>query len=166
MSEVNNWPAPNPAQAGQSLPTFQGAVLGHEPLATFWQRLLGRILDSLNVFALYIGYVLLLAFGLTATNVEDDATIAVVLTNVGALAFVALQIFWEGKGGSPFRRGYGAVIVDATSGQPIGMPRAFVRILVANISLLAFGLGFLWMLWDPKNQTWHDKAARTLVVKR
>jgi uncharacterized RDD family membrane protein YckC len=52
------------------------------------------------------------------------------------------------------------------TGQPIGMPRAFLRILVANFSLLAFGLGFLWMLWDPKKQTWHDKAARTSVVKR
>jgi uncharacterized RDD family membrane protein YckC len=166
MSESNNWPAPNPAQAGQSSPSFQGAVLGREPLATFWQRLLGRILDSLNVFVLYLGYVMLVAIVLAATNVSDGDPIVAWLANGGIIAFVALQVYWEGKGGSFFRRGYGAVIVDASTGRPIGTARALLRIVVANFSLLAFGIGFLWMLWDPNNQTWHDKAARSLVVKR
>jgi uncharacterized RDD family membrane protein YckC len=26
-------------------------------------------------------------------------------------------------------------------------------------------LDVLWMLWDPKNQTLHDKVAKTLVIK-
>lgn len=166
MSEFNDWPAPDPIQAGGAAWMGQSRVLGQEPLANFAQRLLARILDSLNVFVLYISYTLIVAFLLTATNVADDAPIATLLTSAGFLVFVGLQVYWEGKGGSPFRRGYGVWIVDATTGQPIGVPRAILRILVANFSLLAFGLGYLWMLWDPKNQTWHDKAARTLVVKR
>jgi uncharacterized RDD family membrane protein YckC len=32
------------------------------------------------------------------------------------------------------------------------------------VSMSAFFLGFLWMLWDPRQQGWHDKIARTLVV--
>ena len=27
-------------------------------------------------------------------------------------------------------------------------------------------LGFLWMVWDHRKQGWHDKLARTYVVKR
>jgi len=38
--------------------------------------------------------------------------------------------------------------------------RAFVRIL----SELLFYAGFVWGLLDPMARTWHDKAARTLVV--
>lgn len=34
------------------------------------------------------------------------------------------------------------------------------------ISTLPFTLGLLWVLWDPKQQTWHDKLAKTLVVKK
>jgi uncharacterized RDD family membrane protein YckC len=30
---------------------------------------------------------------------------------------------------------------------------------------LVFCLGFLWMLWDPNKQTWHDKVAQTYVVR-
>jgi uncharacterized RDD family membrane protein YckC len=118
------------------------------------------------VFVLYLGYVMLTALLLTGINADEDDPIAQGLSALGVFAFVMLQIYWEGQGGTPFRRGYGAVIVDMHTGQPIGMPRAFLRIFVANISLVALGLGFLWMLWDPKKQTWHDKAARTLVVKR
>ena len=26
-------------------------------------------------------------------------------------------------------------------------------------------LGFLWALWDKKNQAWHDKIAGTVVIR-
>lgn len=32
------------------------------------------------------------------------------------------------------------------------------------LSLFGGGIGFLWMIWDRKQQGWHDKIARTLVV--
>jgi uncharacterized RDD family membrane protein YckC len=166
MNESHNWPAPDPIHAASTQSSWTAADMSQEQLASFGQRLIGRILDSLNVFVLYLGYVMLTALFLTGIDAGEDDPIAQVLAGLGVFAFVMLQIFWEGKGGTPFRRGYGAVIVDMNTGQPIGMPRAFLRIFVANISLVAFGLGFLWMLWDPKKQTWHDKAARTLVVKR
>jgi uncharacterized RDD family membrane protein YckC len=166
MNESHNWPAPDPIHAASTQSSWTAADMGQEQLASFGQRAIGRILDSLNVFVLYLGYVMLTALLLTGINADEDAPIAQGFAVLGVFAFVMLQIYWEGQGGTPFRRGYGAVIVDMNTGQPIGMPRAFLRIFVANISLLAFGLGFLWMLWDPKKQTWHDKAARTSVVKR
>ncbi len=33
------------------------------------------------------------------------------------------------------------------------------------LSLIPLGLGFIWMVWDKRKQTWHDKLAGTLVVK-
>lgn len=38
--------------------------------------------------------------------------------------------------------------------------RATVRILSENV----FYLGFIWAYLNPKRETWHDKAAGTLVV--
>jgi uncharacterized RDD family membrane protein YckC len=29
---------------------------------------------------------------------------------------------------------------------------------------MIFYLGYLWMLWDPQQQTWHDKLVGTTVV--
>jgi len=35
----------------------------------------------------------------------------------------------------------------------------FIFLLFAGV------LGYLWVIWDPKKQAWHDKIAHTLVIK-
>ena len=59
----------------------------------------------------------------------------------------------------------GIKVIDADTGALIGIPRGIVRNVVRIVSGLVFGLGYLWMLWDPRKQTWHDKAANTVVVR-
>lgn len=164
MTEEFNWPAPNPMDAPQPLSGV--ARVGGEVMASFGQRLLGRILDSLNSFVAYLGILMLTALIMTVSGAEEGSATATIVTLIGAGVVIGLQVMWEGNGGSPFRRGIGVLIVDQNTFQPIGPWRAFVRILVANFSLLFFGLGFLWMLWDKNSQTWHDKAAGSVVVKR
>jgi uncharacterized RDD family membrane protein YckC len=41
---------------------------------------------------------------------------------------------------------------------------AMVRALSSLLSLLPVGLGFLWVLFDPQRQTWHDKISGSVVV--
>jgi uncharacterized RDD family membrane protein YckC len=50
------------------------------------------------------------------------------------------------------------------TGAPIGYGRALGRALMSIVSFLALFLGYLWMLWDPEKQTWHDKVAGSVVV--
>jgi uncharacterized RDD family membrane protein YckC len=54
--------------------------------------------------------------------------------------------------------------IDAQTDGQIDYSKAFIRWLVALVSGLACGLGYLWMLWDPEKQTWQDKVAGTFVV--
>ena len=49
-------------------------------------------------------------------------------------------------------------------GSPIGDGDAIIRVLVSWISGAVFLIGFIWALFDQRNQTWHDKAVGTLVV--
>ena len=44
-------------------------------------------------------------------------------------------------------------------------PRCLLRFVVGIFSLGVFGLGILWALADSKNRGWHDRAARTLLIK-
>jgi uncharacterized RDD family membrane protein YckC len=55
-------------------------------------------------------------------------------------------------------------VVGKDDGAPIGYGRAFVRWLVSLVSGVVILLGYLWMLWDSEKQTWHDKAANSVVV--
>jgi uncharacterized RDD family membrane protein YckC len=42
---------------------------------------------------------------------------------------------------------------------------ALVRGLSAFLSLVVFGLGFIWVAFDDAKQSWHDKVAGTTIVK-
>ena len=44
-------------------------------------------------------------------------------------------------------------------------PDALLRGLASYLSAIVLCLGYLNMLWDGKKQTWHDKIAKTVVVK-
>lgn len=55
--------------------------------------------------------------------------------------------------------------VISTNGGQVDWVKAFVRALSRYLSGLLLGLGYLWMLWDDKSQTWHDKLADTYVVE-
>ena len=52
-----------------------------------------------------------------------------------------------------------------TDGKPFTKALAAIRHLLGYpLSMGFFFLGFLWILWDPRQQGWHDKLARTVVV--
>ncbi len=50
-------------------------------------------------------------------------------------------------------------------GYPIGFGIAMVRSLSSIFSTIVMALGFLWVIWDPEKQSWHDKIAGTVVVQ-
>ncbi len=55
--------------------------------------------------------------------------------------------------------------IVSTDGSNISYGAAFLRYIGTIISGIPFSLGYLWMLWDDKKQTWHDKIASTYVVR-
>jgi len=55
--------------------------------------------------------------------------------------------------------------VVTTSGGKLDLLKSFIRAISKILSAIALCLGYLWMLWDEKSQTWHDKIADTFVVE-
>ena len=50
-------------------------------------------------------------------------------------------------------------------GTPLTFADALIRGLAAIFSIAVAGLGWFWALWDPSRQTWHDKIAKTYLVR-
>ena len=98
------------------------------------------------------------------------SVVAIPLAIVGSwasfLLWAAYYVAMEGGSGQTVgKRLVGLRVVDEDTGASIGRPRALVRHLGRIISFMALGLGYLWVLWDPRKQTWHDKMARAVVVR-
>ena len=58
----------------------------------------------------------------------------------------------------------GISVVDSEGNKP-GVAIAIPREVVGRfVSAITFGLGLIWVVFDPKRQGWHDKIAGTYVV--
>lgn len=54
--------------------------------------------------------------------------------------------------------------ITKESGGKLTYKDAVLRYFASILSAVVLLIGYLWMLWDPKKQTWHDKLAKTVVV--
>jgi uncharacterized RDD family membrane protein YckC len=84
---------------------------------------------------------------------------------IGILITLGYFTYFHGTTGqTPGDAALSIRVVGKDTGAPIGYSRAFVRWLVSLVSGIVILLGYLWMLWDSEKQTWHDKAANSVVV--
>ncbi len=146
-------PDPFGAQAYEPQPYTGGPATPVIAYAGFWIRFAGGLID---------GIILSLA------NVVLRAVTGDVL---GSLLGMALSLGYftylhSTKAGQTLgQKAVGIRIADAATGGQVEPGNAAIRWLVSILSGVAIFLGYLWMLWDPRKQTWHDKAASTVVVK-
>lgn len=128
------------------------ADLGGRP-AGFWRRGGGALIDG--IFNIVVHGIARAALGTAAGE------------SVGILVSLGYFTYFHGRTGrTPGNALFGIRVVDLREnvGQPIGYPRAALRWLVSVVSALIVFLGYLWMLWDPRKQTWHDAAAGCVPV--
>jgi uncharacterized RDD family membrane protein YckC len=156
-----------------------GGPLGGPNYAGFWQRFGALFLDSIiytviglvpAVIAGFIAYALAGPADETelAPGETDPAETIGIFTGYVVYFLVAVAYQWIGNafGGTFGKRAFGILVVSADDGEQIGLGRAFLRFLVYIVGYSALYLGLLWMLWDDKKQTWHDKAANSIVIKK
>jgi len=131
---------------------------GAEP-AGFGIRLLAQIIDLFWLLPLSI------LLGIVAGLVNEDGMSVggeIMANLIGALVVL---LFWAERQGTPGKLVLGLRIVDAETGGNPNIGHLVLRYVGYLVSALPLGLGYLWMLWDRRKQGWHDKMARTLVVR-
>ena len=152
-------PVPAPAPAGPP----------PEALAGFWRRLVAAFLDWIlvGIVASAIGAL----FGVDTTSpapVQGDG-FQFRFDWAGPYILVELAYFTyfhaTSAGQSIGNKILGIRVLDADTGRALPYARAFVRALMSNLSALPCFLGFFWMLWDRRKQTWNDMVANSLVVR-
>jgi len=147
--------------------------------ANFGQRL-GAMLIDLAIFWVPGAIVMYVALSVVPTELvicQNGTAICEQPTGAGfgilALIYLAILVgfLWyiaefDGRRGATIgRRALGTKVVRIGTDEPIGAGRAIGRWFGRIISGIPCYLGYLWMLWDDKSQTWHDKMTDAQVVK-
>ena len=125
------------------------------PRAGFWIRIAALGLD-----AVLIGVLIGFASDLLPRFLKFDHGPGGVLL---ALALYGAAM-WKTKGTTIGGIVCGLKVVRLDE-REIDWPTAVVRALSCFLSLFVAGLGFLWVVFDPEKQSWHDKIAGTTVVR-
>ncbi len=82
------------------------------------------------------------------------------------VAGIAYQVyFWTTTGQTPGKMVMGLKVVSAETGELLDTGGAAIRYVGYIVSGIPLYLGFLWVIWDPKHEGWHDKIAKTMVIK-
>jgi len=139
--------------------------------AGFWIRFLASVIDSILTFAI-VGPVLYWLYGkdyfLVAMGLQEADSFfagpADPLLNY-VLPAIAVVLFWIARQATPGKMALSIKIVDADSFGPLTKGQAIGRYLGYYLSIFGLFIGFLWVAFDPRKQGWHDKLARTVVIK-
>lgn len=128
-------------------------------LAGFWLRFAAQLLDLIWLLPL----AMLLGVLAQIVNGGEMSIGGEVMANL--INALVVLLFWAERQGTPGKLVLGLRIVDAETGSVPRLGRLVLRYVGYLLSALPLGLGYLWMLWDGRRQTWHDKLAGTLVVR-
>ena len=131
--------------------------------AGFWSRTFATVIDSIWLYGI-IYTILWFLIGPDIFNPDASYTMTQFIIE-WVIPLIVVMAFWIVKSATPGKMLFQMRIVDAESFQPVSPARLLVRYLAYFISMLPLGLGFLWVAWDKKKQGWHDKIARTVIVR-
>lgn len=143
--------------------------------AGFWIRLGASIIDTLVMIIIFIPTAIMI-YGANTMNTEiSNENMSYwsssfhmegsgnIFLNYILPAFLVLA-FWLYKSATPGKMATRLTIVDAKTGKKPTLVQFLLRYVGYFISSIFF-LGFIWIAFDKRKQGWHDKIARTVVVR-
>lgn len=132
--------------------------------APHMRRLVAAVIDALILSLIGIGISQSLGVNPFA-NGEKTA-----IEHIDSLITIAMSMaysigFWVKRNGQTPGKQLMHIKVIQENHKPLDWFTAFIRYISQLVSSIILGLGYLWILFDGKHQSWHDKIAHTLVVE-
>jgi len=133
--------------------------------AGFWIRVWASVIDTI-ILGVLIYPVLTAIYGKEYWDSTDFIHGPADFLISWVLPAIAVVWFWMARQATPGKMAIGARIVDANTGNNPSTTQLIVRYLGYFVSLIPLGLGIFWVGFDARKQGWHDKLARTVVVRK
>lgn len=135
--------------------------------AGFWLRVAATLIDTLILLLITLP----LTFAFYGSTIWENNNAGHFL--LGGWDFVinwvfpavAVILFWICKGATPGKIFTSVKVVDERTGLLPDSKQSIIRYLAYLVSILPLFSGFFWIAVDKKKQGWHDKIAKTVVVK-
>lgn len=133
--------------------------------AGFWIRV-GAILIDIILLLMITLPLTLMIYGSDALSNNEEVFLgpADFLIN-NFFPFFATIVFWMYKSATPGKMVLHLKVLDEETGNRLTLGQSIGRYFAYIPATLIFMLGILWVALDKKKQGWHDKLAKTIVIK-
>jgi uncharacterized RDD family membrane protein YckC len=133
--------------------------------AGFWIRVLAALIDTVLVLFLTVPLVVWF-YGWDALVADNEAFRPLLFAIEYLLPALAVLVFWRYRAATPGKIAIHARIVDARTGEAPSLLQLIVRYVGYYVSIIPLCLGLIWVGIDRRKQGFHDKIARTVVIRR
>ena len=133
-------------------------------LAGLRRRLASLLYESLLVFGI-LAPTFMIPYVLLGMAFEFAPPGWLAWLHVFGVLAVYFVWYWSRHGQTLAMQTWRLKLVAADSGQRLPARRALLRFALAWPSLLCFGVGYLWVFFDPERQFLHDRFAGSRIVR-
>jgi len=133
--------------------------------AGFWIRVGAYLIDLVLLLMITLPLTLMIYGSDTVWNSEDIILGPADFLINYSLPFFATIIFWMYKSATPGKMVLHLKVLDEATGGKLTIGQSIGRYFAYIPAMLIFMLGIFWIAWDKKKQGWHDKLAKTVVVR-
>ncbi|VVH66727.1 hypothetical protein BSPLISOX_3025 [uncultured Gammaproteobacteria bacterium] len=79
---------------------------------------------------------------------------------------VATVLFWLYKSATPGKMVLNIKVVDADTGEKLSVGQSIGRYFAYIPAIVILMIGVIWVAFDKRKQGWHDKLAKTVVIRK
>ncbi len=133
--------------------------------AGFWIRVGAALIDMLLILIITAPLTMMI-YGISVW--EGETTFlgpADFLINY-TLPFFATVLFWYYKSATPGKMALKIKIVNADDGGKLSVGQSIGRYFAYIPAMLVLFIGIFWVAFDSRKQGWHDKLAKTVVIRK
>jgi uncharacterized RDD family membrane protein YckC len=156
----------SPGSTSEPAPDYSYSTSpGMEVGEAFGRRFAASFIDGI-IFMIPYGFIFFASIGAAMTNPNGPNPamgMGYLFAFLFSLVYSAGMLAWRGQ--TLGKMALGIRVVDPDGNHPAYWRAALREIVGKWLSQLVLCLGYLWMLWDPNQQTWHDKIAGTTVER-
>ncbi len=130
---------------------------------SLWRRLAAITYDFFLLFAVlfFASLPVIIPFRITI----GDTWYPLYIAYIYSVSFVFFGWFWT-HGGQTLGMKTWRIRIETREGGPITWLQALQRFVVALLSTVLLGAGFIWCLFNRESLSWHDLASKTRLVRR
>ena len=129
--------------------------------AGFWIRLGASIIDNIIIMVALVPIGMLMGW-----NSMYSSEVTSTADWLWQILMAAFCVFcWVRFAGTPGKRLLRLKVLDERTGENVTVGQGIIRYIGYFPAILVLFIGLIWVAFDPKKQGWHDKMAKTVVVR-